>query len=161
MICVPTLNAKPSQSHTTPHHTTPHHTTPHHTTPHRTTPNHTKPHRTAPHKTTLVNCFTSCYDLSSFVFFFFYLFNLVDGPLVNEHRLRLLPSKFWRQKRPLRSTVNILVVALVLDSGSEHMDWHIAARCSTPTTYCIVSTSSGRRQTCFEGHAWSCPHRAH
>ena len=52
--------------------------------------------------------------------------NLVNGPLVNEHRLRLLPSKFWRQKRPLRSTVNILVVALVLDSGSEHMDWHIA-----------------------------------
>ena len=59
-------------------------------------------------------------------------------------------SLHWRQKRPLRSTVNILVVALVLDSGSEHMGWHIAVHCSTRTTYCIVSTSSARRQARFE-----------
>ena len=76
--------------------------------------------------------------------------NLVDGLLVKEHSLRLLPSKFGMQKWPLRSTVNILVVALVLHMCSEHMDWHIAVRCSTRTTHSIVSTSSGTRQTCFE-----------
>ena len=63
-----------------------------------------------------------------------------------------------RQKRPLMSAMNILVVAL----ASEHMAWHSAVRCSTRTTWCIelVWLRGGPRHASRCRCAMDLPHRA-